>query len=928
MNEAESRRRECRALLAWSNTFLTKRKLQVEDLVKDFSDGVLLINLVEIAFNTKLGRYQMTPKLSAHKNDNIQQAFKYLTTECKIVLLGIDSNDLVKRQEKQTINVLWNILRHLAMKGLAASLGGSEDSSGEDGGNMKSNLLKWVNGVLGSLNLSIKDFWDSFKDGIVFCAIVENLVPGSIDCTALRTENALNNLNLAFTTAEAQLGIPPLLNSADLAGGTKPDEHSVMNYVCMLLSVGKGMAQKKEASEETARKLEAAKAAKAAEIEAVKAQLEEQLAKEKQAMGQAKREMDESLAASMAKLQAMGQEHSQTAQEKEMLEQAFTTMQQNHIMDLENFEKERLEMRALSASLREDILRLQDTLVAEKEAHTRDRELAEEQFSDVQSKLYAAYKEAEDLMDNMRARINQRVVHDKQQLENDASNVNNLLKDAAVQNKSFRDFIYSLPDMSGWLMKKRPDALLSTLTNNKRYFTLKGEMLHWGSLESPFEKCVNLDKYLPIDRTGLGEQPSVDSPPTQEKEKEAKSRRASVVTMVKGKMTMRLVPRDPKKDTMLELMPLDITAKEGAQDLTNWVNTVNTRISLLRYLEGNFNPHSLNRGGREFIAFICNPLELELRICNKHVGDGALSQALNHFKEPLSHRKGISFVFNNVGLVDTDMETLCEIIENNNTVRSLSMRQNVIGPLGATRIATALKKNTSLTALELDYNNIKDEGLCVLSETLYYHKNLSTLSLAGNRIGDVGISALCQAMIDSQKNSQDNAPHAMKHMQLSDNLIGDAGAKIIARMIRKNNTVEHISMSSNRLTDKGANYLLEVASKHELKIKTFEFAENQISSKTLLSIASILPKWDHEVEFDLSNNKLITSKGVMAILTTPVPMEVRDFAFVKKDHNTSKEEDLSEMAPKLPEAAIQKDASEMATKLREAAVPPLAKQEF
>ena len=39
----------------------------------------------------------------------------------------------------------------------------------------------------------------------------------------------------------------------------------------------------------------------------MKAQLEEQLAKEKQAMGQAKREMDESLAASMAKLQAMGQ---------------------------------------------------------------------------------------------------------------------------------------------------------------------------------------------------------------------------------------------------------------------------------------------------------------------------------------------------------------------------------------------------------------------------------------------------------------------------------------------------------------------------------------------------------------------------------------------------------------------------------------------
>jgi len=215
--EAAYQLRESKALLAWSNSFLLKRKLKVNSVFSDFADGVLLINLVEVCFGVSLGKYDISPKMPFHKMANIQVVFKYLEEVLRIKLLGIDTNDLVKKQDKQTINVLWNILRGLAIKGMQ----GDGDGDGKNI-NFRQRLLDWAASILEGTGITVKDFWESFKDGIAFCAIVDNLCPESkIDVESLSPDNAESNLNLAFSTAESQLGIPPLLQAADLAVGKK-----------------------------------------------------------------------------------------------------------------------------------------------------------------------------------------------------------------------------------------------------------------------------------------------------------------------------------------------------------------------------------------------------------------------------------------------------------------------------------------------------------------------------------------------------------------------------------------------------------------------------------------------------------------------------------------------------------------------------------
>jgi hypothetical protein len=92
------------------------------------------------------------------------------------------------------------------------------------------------------------------------------------------------------------------------------------------------------------------------------------------------------------------------------------------------------------------------------------------------------------------------------------------------------------------------------------------------------------------------------------------------------------------------------------------------------------------------------------------------------------------------------------------------------------------------------------------------------------------------------------------------------------------------------LTDKGAGYILDMMTKHKLPVKSLNLADNQISSKTAIKLSDLLSAVDHEVSVDLSLNKLISRKGVSAVLATDVPLEFRSFFIIKKDKNAAAEE--------------------------------------
>ncbi|CAF3911805.1 unnamed protein product [Rotaria magnacalcarata] len=141
----------------------------------------------------------------------------------------------------------------------------------------------------------------------------------------------------------------------------------------------------------------------------------------------------------------------------------------------------------------------------------------------------------------------------------------------------------------------------------------------------------------------------------------------------------------------------------------------------------------------------------------------------------------------NQQLTDDDMEIVSYfLLRNNNTLVILDLESNQIGDQGAQYLGEALKKNTKRTLLDLKHNQIGDLGAQYLD--IYY-----TL-LYSNQIGDIGIEYLNEKITA---------------LNLSDNGIGDKGAKFLSEALQKNTTLMELYPEKNEIGYKGAQNLGE-----------------------------------------------------------------------------------------------------------------------
>ena len=84
------------------------------------------------------------------------------------------------------------------------------------------------------MGIQVRDFGESWRDGIAFLAIIDAIKANLVNLAEMRATTNRTRLETAFQVAETELGIARLLDPEDV-DVPRPDEKSIMTYVAQFL---------------------------------------------------------------------------------------------------------------------------------------------------------------------------------------------------------------------------------------------------------------------------------------------------------------------------------------------------------------------------------------------------------------------------------------------------------------------------------------------------------------------------------------------------------------------------------------------------------------------------------------------------------------------------------------------------------------------
>jgi len=192
----------------------------VDDITKDFKDGVKLINLLEILSGQSLGKYVIKCKIPPHNLGNINLAINWMCqTERIRGFCGWDATDIMKGNIRVLLGITWILILHYELQPFAA-----------EPLNLRETLILWLNEQIALYDLQVKDFVQSFQDGKVLSALINILSISSKDIINVKElKNPMRDTEEGIKTAEELYRIPQLVDPEDMHQGL--DELSTIAYI-------------------------------------------------------------------------------------------------------------------------------------------------------------------------------------------------------------------------------------------------------------------------------------------------------------------------------------------------------------------------------------------------------------------------------------------------------------------------------------------------------------------------------------------------------------------------------------------------------------------------------------------------------------------------------------------------------------------------
>ena len=210
-----------KAFLRWANSYLVKKGMEIKNINTDFSDGIMLGTLIQ-KVSKKRFKLNLKPKNEYQQMENLNACLAFLKAE-KFLLVNVGSKDILSGNEKIILGLLWTLI-------LRYEVG---DQEGKEG------VLVWVQrNCAGYAKIpEVTGFSKDWTSGLLFCALINKFRPDLLDYSKLNLDDAAGCCETAFRIASEKLGIPRMLDVADVAGNPKPDEKAILPYVAMFFKI-------------------------------------------------------------------------------------------------------------------------------------------------------------------------------------------------------------------------------------------------------------------------------------------------------------------------------------------------------------------------------------------------------------------------------------------------------------------------------------------------------------------------------------------------------------------------------------------------------------------------------------------------------------------------------------------------------------------
>lgn len=178
----------------------------------------------------------------------------------------------------------------------------------------------------------------------------------------------------------------------------------------------------------------------------------------------------------------------------------------------------------------------------------------------------------------------------------------------------------------------------------------------------------------------------------------------------------------------------------------------------------------------------------------------------------------------------------------------------------------------SCSEISLISEEIDDEETEVLASALQKNNTIRKVDLSNNHIGDSGAKAIAKAFTSSILLRRNNT---LMEINLSCNDISDMGACAFAEALEKNNTLIKLNLFGNNIGNKGAIAFIKLKmSKKNDTITEIELDGNHID-ETLLGLIDFLLQYNFELRY-LNKDLFDRAAEVVRTIVAPKEQEILD----------------------------------------------------